>query len=163
MLSIGFSSSSLTEEEAELIADAYFRGEKDPSQIAKHLGVEHFDLNLILHPLVKAKIVQQKREMTKVYSLEDHIRWLKKIRDGAFDAENWKVALASEISVGKAAGLYEPKDLGDTVDEREVDPKALSTDALRQRLLNVQRALHETPVTEPEPNDDSDLDENNLV
>jgi hypothetical protein len=127
-----FSTSSLTDQEAEVIADAYFRASKDPSEMAKVLGLDHFDLNLLMHPIVKAKIIKEKLKLNKLYSLEDHVKKLQEIRDGAMDDENWKTALSAEVAVGKAAGLYEPKTTDDSSSNEK--PEQLSTQELRRRL-----------------------------
>lgn len=133
MSSFAFSTNSLTEEEAQLIADAYFRGDKDPVRMARLLEVEQFDLNLLMHPLVRRFIVENQVALNRHYSLEEHLTKLKQIRDGAMDDENWKVALSAEVAVGKAAGLYEPR-LPDDGKGDNVDPAKLTTEELRQRL-----------------------------
>lgn len=133
MNSIAFSKETLDEKQAREIAEAYIKGEKDPPKIASILGVDSFDLNLLMHPFVRKHIVEFQRSIRANYSLHDHIDKLKEIRDAAFDDENYKVALAAETQVGKAAGHYDPKIADDGVG-KEVDPTKLSTEELRRRL-----------------------------
>jgi len=142
-----FSTSNLTHDDADVIADAFFRAEKDPSRIADILGTSHFDLNLLTHPLVKQKIVAIRNRLNGIYTLEEHLSALKGIRDKALDDDNLKVALTSEIALGRAAGLYDPKIVvEDQASGKEV--KKLGTDELRRRLSQIQ------PKALPEPEDD---------
>ena len=163
MSSTEFYAGTLTEEQAQEIAAAYIKGDKDPPRMARILGVDQFDLNLLMHPLVRRFVVQFQRAVASKYSLEDHMDQLKKIRDAAFDDENFKTALASEIQLGKAAGHYDPKPLGDTdPDGAAIDPAKLSTDELRRMLARSIGAVipTKTDVSElPAPSeDDEDLD-----
>ena len=102
-----FTNSTLTDGEARLIADAYFKSSKDMAKMAKILGIKSFDVKLLLNPHVKKYIIEKRVQVAELYTLEHHLQMLKKIRNGAMNDENWKVALSSEIAVGKAAGLYE--------------------------------------------------------
>lgn len=146
-----FSTNSLTESEGELIAEAYFRGSRDPEKIRKILDVEHFDVNLLKHPLVKKFIVEKRLEIVQEYTLSEHLTFLKKIRDTAFNDDQLKLALTSEVALGKAAGLYEPKGLPDP-NEGSTDASKLSTEDLRKRLANVSKALA-APVHSDVPED----------
>ena len=162
MNSIAFSSATLTEEQARDIASAYIRGEKDPPRIAQLLQVESFDLNLLMHPLVRRFIVEFQRSLRSDYSLTDHMFKLKEIRNAAMDDDNFKVALSAEVQIGKAAGLYDPKPLGDDDPGAEtVDPTKLTTEELRRRLAKAIGAT--IPAKElPPPEDDEDSEEVNL-
>jgi hypothetical protein len=162
MKSIAFSSATLTEDQARDIASAYIRGEKDPPRIAQLLEIDSFDLNLLMHPFVRRFIVEFQRSLRSDYTLHDHMMKLKEIRNSALDDENWKVALASEIQIGKAAGLYDPKPLGDEDNNPDaIDPTTLSTDELRRRLAKAIGATIPPPRELPAPPDD-DSDEVNL-
>jgi hypothetical protein len=162
MNSIAFSSATLSEEQARDIASAYIRGEKDPPRIAQLLQIDSFDLNLLMHPLVRRFIVEFQRSLRSDYTLHDHMMKLKEIRNSALDDENWKVALASEIQIGKAAGLYDPKPLGDDSDNPDaIDPTTLTTEELRRRLAKAIGAT--IPQKElPAPEEDEDSDDVNL-
>lgn len=160
MNSIAFSSATLTEEQARDIASAYIRGEKDPPRIAQLLQVDSFDLNLLMHPLVRGFIVEFQRALRTDYSLADHMFKLKEIRNAAMDDENYKVALSAEVQIGKVAGHYDPKPLGDDDPNAEtIDPTKLTTEELRRRLAKAIGATippEALPAPEEEPNDDSD-------
>lgn len=155
-----FSVATLTEEEALLIADAYFRGEKDPPKMARILGVDQFDLNILMHPFVRRKIVQLQRQMEVSYGLREHAEQLKTIRDAAFADDNFKVALQAETQLGKAVGIYEQKLPGDGDGDGNVDPLKLSSDELRRRLAKMIGAVVPNPPEEAsqllELSDDSD-------
>jgi hypothetical protein len=140
MNSTAFSVATLTEEQALEIAKAYIQGDKDPVRMARILGVDSFDLNLIMHPLARGYIVKLHRETGAAHDLTEHMRQLKKIRDAAFDDDNFKVALAAETQLGKAAGHYDPKPAGE-VSSGELDPTKLSTDELRRRLAQTIGAV----------------------
>jgi hypothetical protein len=164
MNSIAFSTATLTEEQARDIASAYIRGEKEPQRIAELLEVPSFDLNLLMHPLVRKFIVQFQRSLRTDYSLFDHMAKLKEIRNAAMDDDNFKVALTAEVQIGKAAGLYDPKPFGDD-DEGDgpVDPTTLSTDQLRRRLAGMIGAeIKPTQKSLPSPSvenlDDDEVD-----
>lgn len=143
-----FSVATLTDDEALLIAEAYFKGEKDPPKMAKLLGIDQFDLNVLMHPLVRRHTTRIQREMEVTYSLKEHAAQLRKIRDAAFDDEEWKAALSAEVQLGKASGLYEPKLPGDGLGEgKAVDAKKLGTEELRQRLAHLIGAVVPTADT----------------
>ncbi len=166
MKSSAFSVQTLTEAEAELLADAYVRGDKDPPKMALILGVDSFDLNSLMHPLTRAGIIRRQQSVRSLHSLEDHIDKLKEIRDAAFEAENYKVALAAETQVGKAAGHYDPKVPTDPESDKPEEIAKLSTDQLRRRLAKAVGAV--IPVSEQEqieaqPGDLPPEDEDNLV
>lgn len=135
MNSIAFSNETLNEQQAKQIAEAYVKGDKDPPKMARLLGVDSFDLNLLMHPLVRRFIVYYQKAARDEYSLSDHLSKLKEIRDAAFDDDNYKVALVAETQIGKAAGLYDPKPFGDDDTGVEgVDATKLTTTELRRRL-----------------------------
>lgn len=132
-----FSASSLSEAEAILIAEAYYRCGKNPKQMAAALGVPRFDLELIRHPLVKRQIVKLAERMRVKYSLDDHLERLQEIRDRAMEDGNLRIALAAELSVGKAAGLYE------RLAEDEAAPdklQELTTAQIKERLARLEAA-----------------------
>jgi hypothetical protein len=123
MSSTEYSAATLTEQEAEKIANAYVKGERDPLRICRILGVPSLDMNLV------------------------------KIRDAAFDDENWKVALAAETQRGKAAGHYDPKPAGDD-GEGVIDPTKMPIEELRRRVAGMVGAVipeRTLPAPEPEP------------
>lgn len=127
-----FYASSLSEEDAHEIATAYYKAERDPRKIAKILGVVTFDVNLMKHPLVKRTITKMAIRMREAYSLEDHLSKLQEIRDMALEDGNYRIALSAEISVGKAAGLYER--VADQAETTSENLNELSTDELKKRL-----------------------------
>ncbi len=130
-----FYASSLSEAEAALIAEAYFRTGKNAKLMAAALGVAQFDLDLVRHPLVKRQITKLAERMRKAYTLEDHLDRLQEIRDQAMEDGNLRIALAAELSVGKAAGLYEKIIEPDTGEK--TDTKKLSTDEIKAKLANM--------------------------
>jgi hypothetical protein len=85
---------------------------------------------------------------------------LREIRNAAMDDDNFKVALSAEIQLGKVAGHYDPKPLGDDdSDPNSVDPTKLTTDELRRRLAKAIGATippEALPAPESEPDEDSD-------
>ena len=133
-----FSASSLSEPQALLVAEAYFKSGKDPKKMAAHLGIEKFDLDLIRHPLVKRKINALAEKMRAAYSLEDHLDRLEEIRDAAMEAGNLRIALAAELSVGKAAGLYEKIAETAPVSLDADATKSLTTDESKERLAQMK-------------------------
>lgn len=137
-----FRVSSVTPDEAKLIADAYFRGQRNPTKIAKILEADSFDSAILHHPLVKAEIISIRNSMNDSYSLSDHLEKLKEIRDSAMGDENWKVALTAEVAVGKAAGLYEPRKEEESNPEKG-EAQKLTTDELRKRLASMKPSLPE--------------------
>lgn len=164
MKSSEFSVGTLTDDQARQIAEAYVRGEKDPPRMARLLGVDSFDLNLIMLPRVRSYIVQMQRVVRAEYSLHDHIDKLKEIRDAALGDENFKVALAAETQLGKAAGHYDPKPASDDLlPGEQVDPTKLSTGELRRRLAGMIGAVipqgEEQPHALPDPTLDSETDD----
>jgi hypothetical protein len=159
MNSIAFSLDTLTESQAKSIAEAYVRGDKDPPTMARILGVDSFDLNLIMHPLTRRFIVLFQREARAEYSLTDHLSMLKKIRDAAFDDENWKIALSAETQLGKAAGHYDPKPM-DPEDPGSgggmIDVGKMSTTELRRQLAKTIGAVIPQKPAELEDNSDEE-------
>jgi hypothetical protein len=143
MNSIAFSVNSLTEDQALQIATAFVKGGRDPVQMARILGVDRLDMNLVMHPLVRGHVVRMQRVASSVVTMEEHLQKLADIRDAAFTDENWKVALAAETQRGKAAGLYEPKLPGDDDDPAlgKLDPTKMSTQELRRRLAQTIGAV----------------------
>lgn len=149
-----FSVATLSDEQALEVAQAYIKGDKDPLRMARILGVDSFDLNILMHPLTRGHIVRLHRALEAQHSLSEHQKQLKKIRDAAFDDENWKVALAAETQLGKAAGHYDPKPAGDgELPGGQVDPTKLTYEDLRRRVANSVGAVipNEEPKALPEP------------
>ncbi len=130
-----FYASSLSDAQADEIAEAYFKAGRSPAQMAKVLQVVSFDANLLKHPLVKRKITKMAIRMREAYSLEDHLSKLQEIRDMALEDGNYRIALSAEISVGKAAGLYER--VAEQANDGGEDLAALSTEELRKRLASL--------------------------
>jgi hypothetical protein len=157
MNSIAFSVATLTEDQALDVATAYVKGQRDPVRMAKLLGVDRFDMNIVMHPLVRGHVVRMERVAQAQCSMEDHMNKLAEIRDAAFDDENWKVALAAETQRGKAAGLYDPKLPDDeSLPDGKVDPTKLSGPELRRKLAGMigavipqGEAVAELPAPEP--------------
>lgn len=147
-----FYANSLTEQQAEEVAEGYFKAGRVPGKIAGVLGMAAFDVNILKHPLVKRKINQMAIRMRETYSLDAHLSKLQEIRDMALEDGNYRIALSAEISVGKAAGLYE-RIAEPASNNGEDDLAALSTDELRKRLA----ALGTTPAILTGP-DEADLD-----
>lgn len=144
-----FSARNLTEFQAEEIAEAYYRSGRNANRMAAVLQVETFDLDLMMHPLVKRKVMEIGSRMRQKYTLEDHLEKLQEIRDLALAENNLKIALTAELSVGKAAGLYE------VIKEPEPDPAAgetakLSTEDIRRKLAQLGGPVP-LPLPEPEP------------
>ena len=137
-----FSYLGLSASQADELAEAYFVLDRDVRRIAAHFELDSgFTKKLLLHPRTRAAIREKARDMAKtLYSREEHIAFLKKIRDAAFGDDNYKVALAGEIALGKAAGLYEnlaPED--DEGDGKALpDPASMTTEQLKAHL---QKAL----------------------
>ncbi len=77
--------------------------------------------------------------------------------------DNFKVALSAEVSVGKAAGLYEPRTNDDDSEGKTVDPAQLSTGELRKRLARVSGILTAPVVEQPADPPLDDDEENNEV
>lgn len=173
MRSIAYSVATLTDEEAEQVAAAYIKADKDPLRMARLLGVDSLDLNVVMHPLTRGYIVRMHRELQTTTTLHEHIDMLKKIRDAALDDDNLKIALASETQIGKAAGLYDPKPMVDPANDpsKPMDPTKLSTDDLRRRIAHSIGAVVVQPESAqshalPEPSGDLEAmeeDEDNTV
>lgn len=141
MNSTVFSAATLTEEEARRIAEAYIKGGKEPQKMAELLRVDRLDLNIIMHPYVRDHIARMQAALKPLHSLEDHVFQLAKIRDAAFEDENFKVALAAETQLGKAVGHYDPKG-GDADPEGNQQPaKKLSTEDIRRELAKLSGAV----------------------
>lgn len=130
-----FFATSLTEDQAQLIAEAYYRSGKDLKGMAAALGVAKFEAALITHPLVKRQIAKLAQRMRRTYTLEEHLERLQEIRDQAMDDGNLRIALAAELSVGKAAGLYDK--VAEETPEETPDAKELSTEEIRERLARL--------------------------
>jgi hypothetical protein len=111
--------------------------------MARILGVDSLDLNIVMHPLTRGHIVRMHRATKNVHSLEEHMDQLKKIRDAAFDDDNYKIALQAETQLGKAAGHYDPKPVDPMTDpnNQNVDPTKLSTEDLRRRIAGAIGAV----------------------
>jgi hypothetical protein len=168
MNSTEFSVETLTEDQAQEIAEAFVRGDRDPQRMARILDVPKFDLNLVMHPLVRKFVVTMERAAQAICTMEDHQSQLIKIRDAAFDDENWKVALAAETQRGKASGLYDPKLPGDLPDADQIDPTKLSYDELRRRLAktigaNLPEDAKALPSPEPGSLEAQEAGENNEI
>lgn len=135
-----FSAATLDDLDAEMIAEAYFKGGRVREGIMKALGVSDFDMNLLRQALVRKHIAIVAKRMSTVYSLADHIQGLKEIRDRAMTDDSLKIALAAETQMGKAAGIYDIVNphSGDNEDEQGKlpDPTKLDSAALRKRLAN---------------------------
>ena len=146
----GYIPKRVTEELAETISELYFTCEKDRTRMGHELGIGRSLDDLYLHhPLVRRRIVEKVRQMRrdKVYTREQHIASLQRIRDGAMGDENWKVALASEIAVGTAAGLYEKIDPdGESGGAGALPPpENLTTEQIRERLARLQQPALPSP------------------
>lgn len=168
MNSIAFSAETLTNDQALQIAEAYVRGDKDPPRMARLLGVSSFDLNLLMHPMVRAHIVNIQRSIRQKYSLDDHIDQLKRIRNAAFNDDNFKIALAAETQLGKAAGHYDPKPPGeDGSPDQPIDPTKLTTAELRRRLARTIGAVipveEEPSLPPPQPGEADALEDEDEV
>jgi hypothetical protein len=147
-----YSVATLTEPEARQVAEAYVKGERDPVKMALLLGVDSLDLNVVMHPLTRRFVVMYEQHLQRLYSLEDHAEQLKKIRDAAFNDDNWRIALLAETQLGKAAGLYDPKALADDQDDPHLDPAVIPNtepDAL--------------PPPEDEDDEELDIGEDNEI
>jgi len=149
-----FGAKSLSEEQANLIANQYFLQEQDRRKMGEALGMGRIlDAEYLAHPLVLraiAAIVQSMRR-DKLYSREDHIKKLQEIRDACIRDDNWKTALAAEVSVGRAAGLYE--NIGQPDDPDGISPsnkpvEALDSDQIKRRLDRIQQARIAAPAAE---------------
>lgn len=140
-----FFATSLTEDQASLIAEAYYRAGKDPKNMAAALGVAKFDFSLITHPMVKRQINKLAQRMRRTYTLEEHLERLQEIRDQAMEDGNLRIALAAELSVGKAAGLYEKVVEEEATDNTEA--KELSTAELKERLAKLGGGTRLLPDT----------------
>lgn len=142
-----FSARNLTEFQAEEIAEAYYRAGRNANRMAGVLQVETFDLDLMMHPLVKRKVMEIGSRMRQKYTLDDHLEKLQEIRDLALADSNLKIALTAELAVGKAAGLYEvikepDQDLG------AGETAKLSTEDIRRKLAQLGGPV---PLPLPEP------------
>jgi hypothetical protein len=152
MSSTAFSVNELTEELALQVAEAFVLCDRDPTRMARKLGVDRFDLNIVMHPMVRSYIVKMERMTVVSCTLEDHMKQLAKIRDAAMDDENYKVALAAETQRGKAAGHYDPKKLDDPADDgKPIDATKLSSEELRRRLAKFIGASITDPNALPPP------------
>jgi hypothetical protein len=162
MRSTVFSWRRKTDEEADLIADLYFICDRDRRRIQSELLARGIQLNgggtldekHLHHPQVRRKIVEKAREMRNsgIYTREAHIRKLQEIRDGALVDENWKVGLAAEVAVGRAAGLYENFDEeGDSPEAKLMPPESMTNDQLRSRLAQLQQRSLPPPDQQDPP------------
>lgn len=134
---------TLTEDQAYLIAEAYYRSGKNPKAMAACLGVQKFDLELIRHPLVKRQINKLAERMRQLYTLEQHLDRLQEIRDSAMADGNLRIALAAELSVGKAAGLYEKIAEAEVINDDS--PSQLTTEQIKERLAKLEQKS-QTPL-----------------
>lgn len=152
MSSTEFSVSDLTEELALQVAEAFVLCDRDPKRMARKLGVDRFDLNIVMHPLVRNYIVKMERMSEASCTLDDHMKQLAKIRDAALDDDDYKVALAAETQRGKAAGHYDPKKADDEPG-KSADATKLTSDELRRKLAQLVGAKmpDELPPPEPQP------------
>lgn len=160
MNSIAFSAATLSDDQAREIAAAYIKGDREPQKMARILGVDSFDLNLVVHPFVRGHIARMQSSLRENYSLSEHQEYLKKIRDAAFGDDNYKIALAAETQLGKSAGHYDPKPIGEDADDGTApDISKLSTDDLRRRLAKMAGAVIPQDRGLPHPGDLPDEDE----
>jgi hypothetical protein len=155
----------LNEAQAETIAELYFLLDGDRKRIGEAIGLGRIlDVQYLTHILVRRRIAAKVRQMRKdrVYTREEHILQLQKIRDACLADENYKVALSAEVAVGKAAGLYENIGPGD--DESALastkPAEQLSTDEIRAKLRRIQ-GQRDLPapsqvIVENEPLNDDD-------
>lgn len=137
MPSTTFSYLGLSAKQADDLAEAYFVLDRDFVRIGEHFEISsNLAKRLLLHPLTRAAIRRKAREMAGIlYSREEHLRMLKKIRDAAFNDDNFKTALSAEVAVGKAAGLYENLGPEDPDNGAALpDPASLTTEQLRAQL-----------------------------
>jgi hypothetical protein len=128
----------ISDEQAEELSELYFI--EDRGSLAERMGVPSSILkHWLVNPKVLSLIKKKAEEMSRKYSREDHIRNLEKIRELALDEEklNLKVALAAEVSIGRAAGLYESfTDVEDNTGSGK-PVESLSTDEIKRRLSNL--------------------------
>lgn len=140
-----------TDEEVDLIAELYFICDRDRKRIQTELVSRGIHLNgggtlderHLHHPQVRRAIVEKAKEMRNsgIYSRESHIQKLQEIRDRALNDDNYKVGLAAEVAVGRAAGLYENFDESDdsTNEGKLMPPEQMSNDQLKARLAQLQQ------------------------
>jgi len=149
-----FRGERLTDEIADRIVDLYFRCGGDRRLIGREYdggpAVTDSDLQL---PEIRSRIILAAKEMRRkgVYSREDHVAKLKEIRDAALHDENWKVGLAAEVAVGKAAGLYEKidPDADDVGGKALPPPENMTTEQIRERIARMQSRALPAPDSEP--------------
>jgi hypothetical protein len=148
----------LTYQEADQLTEVYFIMEGDRRKMGQALGFPaSVPPHLMVNPEVRRMIAAKARHgRTNVYSREEHIAQLQEIRDRCLADENWKTALASEIAVGKAAGLYENVGAGSEEDaaliagNKPVDQ--LTNEQIRQRLAKIQNiAGSQDALPSPKP------------
>jgi len=158
-----FSARTMDEASADLLVDAYFRSGKDPRKMAEILQVPSLDLEVLTHPLFRRKVIERAKQLSQRYSLDEHLEKLKEIRDACLEGDkpDYKVALAAEVSLGKAAGLYEKIKEGE--DEPTSEPEKLSTREIRRLLIKsgiqVQASL---PAPDDPAESEEDLREEDL-
>lgn len=151
-----------TDDEVDLIAELYFICDRDRKRIQTELVARGIHLNgggtlddKHLHDLlVRRKIVEKAREMRNsgIYSRENHLKKLQEIRDGALADENWKVGLAAEVAVGRAAGLYENFDEDpDSAENKLMPPENMSNEQLKARLAMLQQRQLPPPEAQTAP------------
>ena len=133
----------ISEAQAETIAELYFLLDGDRKRIGQAIGLGRIlDIQYLSHILVRRRIAAKVRQMRKdrVYTREEHILQLQKIRDACLADENYKVALTAEVAVGKAAGLYENIGPGDEEAAQAATKPAeqLTTDQIRAKLRKIQ-------------------------
>lgn len=151
----------LTAETVDLIAELYFICDRDRKRMQTELvnrgiylnGGGSLDNRRLFLPQVRRAIVEKAREMRKtgLYSREQHVQKLQEIRDRALSDDNFKVGLAAEIAVGKAAGLYEniDEDAPETVNKL-MPPENMTTDQIKARIAELQAKQLPAPDTIPE-------------
>lgn len=145
-----FSARTLTSSEARVIAEAYLRVGRNPNKVGESLGLADFDKELLTHPLVRREVVAIARVNAQNYSMVDHMEKLAEIRDAALDDGKYSAALGAELSIGRAAGLYD-KGQQEDPDDPAVEPKRLSSDQIRGLLAQRSTAL-------PSPEQDAEID-----
>jgi hypothetical protein len=162
-----------TEEHYELISELYYTCDRDRARMQQELLRLGMNLNrggtldesILYHLPIRRRIVEKAREMQKsgLYTREEHIRKLQQIRDGALGDENWKVGLAAEVAVGKAAGLYESFDPeGESGNGKLIPPQEMSTDAIRAKLAQLSQRQLPAPENQGPPVQQGEFDRSEL-
>ena len=147
---------ALTDQIVEDLSEYYFI-DRSVNGISKALGIERgYVVKWLANPRVLVKIKEKALEMRKKYSREEHLAQLEKIRELALDDEkpNLKVALASELAIGRAAGLYD--NFSDLEDQSASGPAVenMSTEEIRRRLAGVVSHRPSEPLRLGDSDDD---------